>query len=46
MMLSLTWGACVKIAVLIVFAQASKNMVKKLQEKFCPICKPTDSCCK
>lgn len=43
MVLSLTWGACVKIALLIVFFHASGNIIKKLQEKYCPLCK-TDSC--
>jgi len=49
MVLSLTWGAVVKIAVLIAFYHASKNMIKKLQEKYCPLCKVDskgDSCCK
>lgn len=45
MMLSLTWGACAKIAVLIILFHASKNVIKKLQEKYCPLCK-ADACCK
>jgi len=43
MLFSLTWGACIKIALLIAFSHASKNMIKKLQEKYCPLCK-VDSC--
>jgi hypothetical protein len=45
MVLTLSWGACVKIAILIVFFHATKNMIKKLQEKYCPLCK-TDTGCK
>jgi len=45
MMLTLTWGACAKIMLLIAFFHFSKNMITKLQEKYCPLCKP-DSCCK
>ncbi|MBF0494237.1 MAG: hypothetical protein HQL28_03800 [Candidatus Omnitrophica bacterium] len=45
MMLTLSWGACVKIGLLIVFSHATKNMIKKLQEKYCPLCK-VDSCSK
>jgi hypothetical protein len=45
MVLSLTWGACAKIALLIIFFHASGNMIKKLQEKYCPLCK-VDSCSK
>ena len=41
----LTWGTVAKIALLIAFFHASKNMIKKLQEKYCPLCK-TDSCAK
>jgi len=47
--LNLTWGAVLKIAILIAFYHASKNMIKKLQEKYCPLCKvdsKSDSCCK
>ena len=43
MMLTLTTGGCVKIALLIVFFHATKNMVKKMQEKYCPICKVDSS---
>ena len=43
MMITLTWGACVKIALLIIFFHFSKNIIKKLQEKYCPLCK-VDSC--
>ena len=43
MMITLTWGACVKIALLIVFFHSSKNMIKTLHEKYCPLCK-VDSC--
>ena len=45
----LTWGLMAKIAILIVFFHASKNMVKNFQEKYCPLCKVDskgDSCCK
>ena len=45
MELSLTWGACLKIALLILFFHATKNMIKRLQEKYCPLCK-MDSCSK
>ena len=45
MMISLTWGAVIKIALLIVIFHAVKEPIKKLQEKYCPLCK-TDSCCK
>lgn len=45
MMLTLSWGAVAKIALLIVFFHASRNMIKALQDKYCPICK-TDSCAK
>ncbi|MCX5680634.1 MAG: hypothetical protein NTZ95_08365 [Candidatus Omnitrophica bacterium] len=45
MVLSLTWGAVIKIAILIAFYHASNNMIKKLQEKYCPLCK-ADSCAK
>lgn len=47
--LNLTWGAVLKIAVLIAFYHFSKNMIKNLQEKFCPLCKTDskgDSCCR
>ncbi len=49
MVLSMSWGMFVKIAILIVFSHATKNMIKKLQEKYCPLCKvdsKADSCCK
>jgi hypothetical protein len=49
MMISLTWGTVIKVAMLIVFSHATKNMIKKLQEKYCPLCKvdaKADSCCK
>jgi len=46
MVIGLTWGAVVKIAMLIAFYHASKNMIKALQDKYCPLCKKTDSCCK
>lgn len=39
----LKWGTIAKIALLIVFFHASKNMIKSLQERYCPICKK-DSC--
>lgn len=45
----MSWGMVVKIALLIAFYHASKNMIKKLQEKYCPLCKVDskgDSCCK
>lgn len=45
MVLTLSWGAVVKIALLIAFFHSSKNIIKKLQEKYCPLCK-TDSCSK
>ena len=46
MVLSLTWGAVVKIMILIAFYHASKNMIKKLQEKYCPLCKTDNTCAK
>ena len=46
MMLSLTWDACIKLMVVIVFFHASRNIITKLQEKYCSLCKTTDSCCK
>jgi hypothetical protein len=49
MVLTLSWGACVKIGLLMMFFHASKNMIKKFQEKYCPLCKVDskgDSCCK
>lgn len=49
MMLTLSWGAVIKIAILIAFYHASKNMIKKLHDKYCPLCKvdsKADSCCK
>jgi hypothetical protein len=45
MMWTLTWGACFKIALLIIFFHSSKNIIKKVQEKYCPLCK-VDACCK
>ncbi len=39
----LNWGVCAKIALLIIFFHISGNMIKGLQEKYCPLCKP-DSC--
>lgn len=45
----LSWGTVAKIALLIVLSHASKNMIKRLQEKYCPLCKVDskgDSCCR
>jgi hypothetical protein len=45
MVWTLSWDAVLKIAVLIAFYHASKNIIKKLQEKYCPLCK-ADACSK
>lgn len=45
MMLSVTWGGCVKIALLIAFAAFAKNFARCMHDKFCFLCKK-DACCK
>ena len=45
MVLSITWGAVVKIAILIGLGSFAMNFVKCLHDRFCILCKK-DACCK
>lgn len=47
MLLSITWGAVVKLCVVVAFAAFIKTFIRCMHDTFCKVCKPfADSCCK
>ena len=47
MLLSITWGAVVKICVIVAFAAFARTVIGCMHDKFCIMCaKSKDECCK